>query len=723
MTRRRPMDDPYWAERGSIFSGARAAIFSGTGIETYGLLVYNRAMIKNNAIVLYKGQCAIVTGQEGGKYIIEYTATDGKKGRPCTSVQKVREKDIVLLHSGPAPKMEAAASFNADEVAEQIEEARQLILADDTAGSMDFAEIASIMRGSFLASEAWGLYSALINSKGFVLDENALKDGAVRFTARSDEEIAAIESKAHQKEQEEAERAAFIARLRKRELLKEDARFMSDVEAVALGQTDKSRAMSEANMIATPESAHRLLLDTGIWSITRNPYPTRFGLFTASASGKLPPMPDEERVAVDSEAYAIDNAWSADPDDAVAWDGKYLWVHVADPAAAVLPDSDIDKAARKRGTTLYLPEGTSRMLSETCLADYALGLNEISHALSFRIKLTEDATKEANGENAAGEGEQASAARGEDKENAIGAGDKPSHAGREGEDAGKSLVEECEVIKTTVKVKRMTYAQATEQKDSKQLKPLFDIARRNFARRKARGARSVNLSEVHITVDNKDGQCNVAISEEEHYEAADMVAEMMLLAGEAVAHYAFAHNIPFLYVSQEPPDIPVDIPDGLAGQFRILRSMRRRSVGVTPAPHSAIGVAMYTQVTSPLRRYGDLIAHEQLRAYLDKRPMIDTDEMLLRISAGDASSMAGRKASRMSEMHWKLVYLLQHKDWTAQAVCVDIVNNLVKIYIPSLDMQSMMAIGHRIRFNDEITVRAANIDIPTQKVDFIECKG
>lgn len=624
-------------------------------------------MIKSKAAVIYKGQCAVVTGTDGDKYTIEYYTGTGKK--KTAAQQRVREKDVAVLDEGPAA-LDALLAFADNALPAQIAEARELVLSDEeTAAGMDFAELAAIIRPAYNAAEAWGVYCALTAGNDFVLDAAAIKDGKVRFKARTDEEMADMISRAQQKEKEEQERGAFIARLKKRALLPEDIRFMGDVEAVALGQTDKSRAMNDAGMIAAPESAHRLLLGTGIWNITRNPYPTRYGLFTSSAEDCLPPPPDEERMTVESTAYAIDNAWSDDPDDAVAWDGEYLWVHVADPAAAVMPDSPIDKAARRRGTTLYLPEGVSRMLAEKSLEDYALGLKDVSVALSFRIKL---------------------------------------------DDAG--AIDECEVYKTLVRVKRLTYQEATEQKDTAELRPLFDIARRNKQRREEHGARNVNLSEVHITVDEAR---KVAITPVEHFEAADMVSEMMLLAGEAVAHYAFAHEIPFPFVSQEPPDIPPGIPSGWAGEFRILRCMHRRNVGITPAPHAAIGVAMYTQVTSPLRRYGDLIAHEQLRAYLDGRPLIDKDEMLLRISAGDAASVAGRKASRMSEMHWKLVYFLQNTDWTGTAVCVDTINNMVKIYIPSLDMQSMIIPGRRIALNEELTVRAANIDIPTQKVDFV----
>jgi hypothetical protein len=76
------------------------------------------------------------------------------------------------------------------------------------------------------------------------------------------------------------------------------------------------------------------------------------------------------------ESWAIDNAWSKDPDDAIGWDGRSAWVHVADPASAILPDSAADKEALGRGSTLYLPELTAPMLPEEALERFGLGLAE-----------------------------------------------------------------------------------------------------------------------------------------------------------------------------------------------------------------------------------------------------------------------------------------------------------------------------------------------------------
>jgi len=448
-----------------------------------------------------------------------------------------------------------------------------------------------------------------------------------------------------------------------------DSKYMGEVEAVALAKIDKSKVMQEIGLAATPENAHKLLLDTGVWQITKNPHPTRWGLSMQSASLSLSSPPEEERYEVPGISYAIDNEWSSDPDDAIAFDGKYLWVHIADPASAILPQSPIDKAAMGRGATLYIPEGAARMLCEDSLEDYALGLKEKSGALSFRLLLNDDGT-----------------------------------------------IEECQVMKTLVSVKRLTYQAADQLKDG-ELKDLFAIAARNLERRKKAGSVEIDLPEVHIRLDENK---KVFVEPEVHPQSSEVVREMMLLAGEGAARFAFANKIPFVYVSQEAPDIPKDLPDGLAGEFKTVKCMRRRSVGVTPSAHAGLGLGMYSQVTSPLRRYGDLLCHEQLRAFLDGRELIDKDAMLERLSAGDQAAYACKKAERKSDLHWTLVYLLQNPDWTGEAVCVDFKGNEAVFMIPSLAQQTVFAPSKKLELNDKIMVKAKSVDIPNLLVTFVE---
>ena len=114
------------------------------------------------------------------------------------------------------------------------------------------------------------------------------------------EVIARQEEKNRAKEAELENRSAFIQRLKAKKLkLPADAQLMQDVEALALGQSDKSKTIKEAGFTETPEKAHKLLLDTGVWTVTKNPYPTRWGLSTQSATQRLAPPPEEERITLE----------------------------------------------------------------------------------------------------------------------------------------------------------------------------------------------------------------------------------------------------------------------------------------------------------------------------------------------------------------------------------------------------------------------------------------
>lgn len=648
-------------------------------------------MVKANSVVLYKNTAAVILGcQPSQKFEIKFRTQNATQTKAAVySTQSVRQKDFIILSENPCSSLESVLKFQEDNSPKEedsykldsdnsltaaIRESWELLLSDEESAGQEisFEELVSLFRGELKADESYGMYTALKNTLYFSLQQKSLLDGKIIFIPRSQEEINSLVSKAEEKGKEAEVRKDFINRLKNKKLdLPGDSKFMGDVEALALGKTDRSKTLHEAGFAETPENAHKILLQTGLWDITRNPFPIRWGLSMQSAQEGLASPPEEERLLVEGESYAIDNAYSTDPDDAVMFDGKYLWVHIADPASTVMPDSSIDKTARQRGATLYIPEGAARMLAENCLADYALGLSEMSNALSFRILLDD-----------------------------------------------KAEIQECCVFKTRVKVIRYTYEQADELKESPQLKTLFEIAEKNIAKREKSGSVQIDLPEVHISVDSESKK--VSITSDKHYSSQDMVREMMLLAGEGAAKFAFKNNIPFPFVSQEAPDIPKDVPEGLAGEFRIVRCMHRRNVGVTPAMHCGLGLNMYSQVTSPLRRYSDLIAHQQLRAFIDGRTLLDKDTMLMRISEGDAGAMAARKAERKSDMHWTLVYLLQNPDWTGQAVLIDNTGNRgLQFYIPSLDQQFYLNTTKELKLNEEITVKACNIDISEQKVDFV----
>lgn len=640
-------------------------------------------MIRKNSIVLYKNFPAIVSNIEQDKYIIEFYSFAftnenlekiGKKGFTIQE-QKVREKDIALLsieENTTKYSLEDIIKYTENDVDLKIKETWELLSSDEETATSEirFSELVQLIDSNYSDKKSWFLYSNLINSLHFSLAfQNSQNE--IYFILRSLNEIEELNKKNIAKQQEKEGREKFIERLKQKKLIPEDSIYMGDVEAFALGKTDKSKTLQEAGFSQDIEKAHKLLIDTGIWDITKNPFPLRWGLSIQSAKEGLCSPPQEERLKVPGISYAIDSEWSKDPDDAIGFDGTYYWVHIADPASTVMPDSTIDKIARDRGATLYIPEGASRMLAEESLSDYALGLKKESYALSFRLLLNDNAS-----------------------------------------------IKECKVFKTCVNVECITYEQADLKKESPELKPFFELARKNIQRRKSQGSIDINLPEVHIFVEPETKK--VSIEQFVEYESNNVVREMMLLAGEGAAHFAFENNIPFPYVSQEAPNLPSNIPEGLAGEFKTVKSMHKRSVGITPAAHAGIGIGMYSQVTSPLRRYSDLIAHQQLRAFLDGRELIEKNTMLERISAGDEAAIACKKAERKSNLHWTLIYLLQNPEWTGEAVFVEQKGTQCVFLIPSLATQTTLIPSKQLNLNDRIVVKASKIDISTQNVIFME---
>lgn len=78
-------------------------------------------------------------------------------------------------------------------------------------------------------------------------------------------------------------------------------------------------------------------------------------------------------------------------------------------------------------------------------------------------------------------------------------------------------------------------------------------------------------------------------------------------------------GLPLPYRAQATPILPPEeqlqaIPEGRCRQVAI-RSRMTRSVSVifSPLKHGALGLDAYVQVTSPIRRYNDLLAHWQLK--------------------------------------------------------------------------------------------------------------
>jgi exoribonuclease II len=510
----------------------------------------------------------------------------------------------------------------------EVEAAWELLAGETTS----LADLAELIYGRYTPVTAWATWQLVADGLYF----SGLPEAVV---AHSPEAVAAEKAARAARAEAEAAWLGFRERLETGQLAAGDGRYLDDVVALALGRHSSSRTLRALGIAETPTRAHALLLRSSYWDVTVNPYPERLGVPTSHPAHPLPALPDEPRRDLTHlVTYAIDDEGSLDPDDALSLEGNRLWVHVADVAALITPGSVADQEARARGANLYLPEGTVPMLPAPATNELALGLAGVSPALSFAIDL---------------------------------AGDDPAA--------------NLEIVPSWIRVQRLSYEEAEGRLDDPLLASLCELARRRLAYRLGQGAIEIDLPEVKVRL--VDGR--VTVKPLPPYRSRGLVREAMLLAGEAMARFGLAHEIPLPFATQAAPEtVPVaTTPSQMFALRRMLRPGQPRSA---PAPHAGLGLAQYVQCTSPLRRYLDLVVHQQLRAFLQQQLLLTPQELMERVGAADAGAGAVRRAERLATQHWLLVYLLQNPGWQGQGVVVEKRGARHLILIPELALETQV---------------------------------
>ena len=588
------------------------------------------------SLVAYKNRPALIIEDNPD---LQIKLEDGR-------TQKVRSKDIILIHPGPVHNLAHLEPQSGDS-----ETAWELLSHD----ALTLSELAELAFGSFTPSTAWAAWQLVCESLYFQGTPDCI-------TACSREEVSRKQEIRRFKTSQKIAWTGFLNRVANRQVTSEDDHFMAEVEAMALGEATECRVLRELGRSQNPQNAHSLLLELGRWNKSVNPYPKRFGVPLSVPVTNLPELPEEDRVDLTHfTAFAIDNAWTTDPDDALSWEGpNRLWVHVADVAALVLPDSPADIEARNRAASLYLPDMTVPMLPAEASERLALGIRDISPALSFGLNLDS-----------------------------------------EGEISG------IEIVPSWVRVSRLSYEQAEEMLDESPFEELLRLTQNHEARRKRNGAVSIELPEVDIRV--KDGK--IVFHPVGGLRSRMIVREAMLMTGKAVAGYAIREGLPFAFSTQEATEIPA-LPDGLAGMYALRRFMKRGEIKSLPARHAGIGLDMYTQVTSPIRRYQDLTAHQQLRAHILGHNLLTSQEILQRIGAVEAVTSNIRKLESLSNRHWTMVYLAETPQWRGEGIIVETDGPYSTALITNLGLETRLHCKHCLPLNTCVPIMLGASNIP-----------
>ncbi|MBQ6471332.1 MAG: RNB domain-containing ribonuclease, partial [Victivallales bacterium] len=171
------------------------------------------------------------------------------------------------------------------------------------------------------------------------------------------------------------------------------------------------------------------------------------------------------------------------------------------------------------------------------------------------------------------------------------------------------------------------------------------------------GAVVLNRPELRVRV--RDGEVSVAFEDQES-PAHRLVAEFMVLANHLAAKYALLNEIPVIYRVQDPPAGEVCSVHKYEPYFfdQQVRRMKRTRLSTYPQPHFGLGLDLYIQISSPLRRYADLVLHRQLAAHcLGKKPPYTQEELFSVLANVDSTANANRAYEREADHHWLLEYL------------------------------------------------------------------
>jgi len=428
--------------------------------------------------------------------------------------------------------------------------------------------------------------------------------------------------------------------------------------------------------------------------------PTKFPRAVLEEAEKIPDR-ISAAMLVGREDLRSEFIITIDPDDARDFDdaihveellggGWRLGVHIADVSAYVPPGSALDREARSRGNSVYLPDRVIPMLPER-LSNGVCSLNSHVDRLTHSVFLQFDKM---------GRPRSARFAR--------------------------------TVIRSA---KRLTYKEAyrllknpARDELGERLHAAWKLAALLRRKRFEHGALDLDMPEVKVIVD-KSGKA-VRFERVENDESHQLIEEFMLAANEAVARELKNRGIPTIYRVHENPDPErlaefrefvlthgmrvgdlthrrevqrlLDLIRGTAEEhplkIGLLKSLKRARYATTPLGHYGLAKANYTHFTSPIRRYADLAAHRALSDRSASKKILPTVEWLS--STAEHISMTERNAAdaeqdavKMKKLEFFEAQVRAQRPQVFDAVVIDVRNYGLLIELPEVLLTGLVHVS------------------------------
>lgn len=619
-----------------------------------------------------------VLSQAGEAYQVEMPS--GKR-------TKVKVKDVLLQYDKPAPQelLDAAKAIAADADFEFLWE----VAGQEEFG---FAELGAEYFGHApQPTEAAGLILALHGAPIYFY-----KKGRGRYKAAPEASLRAAQAGIEKKKQLALVQDGYFAELKANKLPAAMAALVQQL----LFKPDKNTIEYKALEAACNElhtSAPRLMLATGGMASPKALHMARFLFENFPRGAGFPAVPVPATPSglplAEVAAFSIDDVTTTEIDDAFSVvtlpDGMLrVGIHIAAPGLGIRPDDAVDKMARTRMSTVYMPGDKITMLPDEVVNAFTLAEGKTCPALCLYATL-----------NPADWSVVATATRAEmvpiksnlrhndlddlvnEETLASGAGDYPHKSEL------ALLWQWAQHLEAARMVKREAFGLKPEQNNRVDFNFYVDDDVVSVVRRK----RGAPLDKI--------------------------VAELMIFANSTWGKLMHDTGVPGIYRSQ-----------GAGSGAGWAAKMQVRML-THAAPHQGLGVDQYAWSTSPLRRYTDLVNQWQILACAEHgvtaplvAPFKPRDANLFAIvSAFDAAYAAYNEHQQNMERYWCLRWLGQQDLRQVEAVVLkDEVLRLVEIpLIIRLPGMPAVARGAQVKLDilrwDEVdlTIEARLLEMPS----------
>jgi ribonuclease R/exosome complex exonuclease DIS3/RRP44 len=464
--------------------------------------------------------------------------------------------------------------------------------------------------------------------------------------------------------------------------------------------------------------------------------------------------------------FTIDPADAKDFDDAlsVEWvNGElYVGVHIADVSHYLRPDTELDKEAFARGTSVYLVDRCVPMLPENLsngLCSLRPHEDKLCFSAVFKLDHNGHVLEEWFGRTVINSDHRFTY----EEAQAIIELDKLPKDDVEGRT--KILLED-------TGLRLLGWDPARKLADA--VLALNKIAKKMRKVRLTKGSLSFDKQEVKFKLDENSKPTGIIFKVAK--DSNKLIEEYMLLANRHVAQFINTKGLPNVNRAHDKPneeklaalkdfiiqfgyDIKIDTPEettktlnklltdvrGTAEEDMVnnlvVRTMQKANYTTKNIGHYGLGFANYSHFTSPIRRYPDVIVHRLLALYLDenKKTTPKLEKLETRCVHLSEREKKAQKAERDSIKYMQCIYMSEHigkvfegivTSVAEYGVFVEILENkcegLIKLSEISgdtyqVDMNNYCVkgfnTGDKIRLGDMVHVVVSSVDIEKKNIN------